>query len=173
MNTFFLNIWAFLKRVGHFIKNMGKLVKIAFSNKFKYALVDEALNGYSFDFGFLYNIEYKKLAEMKNYFEKYGLAEDNDKFIKQIDLAMRLLYIINNDNELYDYVEDKTSSAKTWIERVRYKSNVNVNLKNAKRFAKSKYEVEFYNKCPHELYLLKAKHLYHKVRDCYEQTWWD
>ena len=151
---------------------MFKLVKIVFSDKLRYKLVDEAINGYSFDFGYLYNLEYAKLASMKDYFEKHGLSVDNDKYIKQIDLAMKLLYIINNDNDLYEYVEDTTSTAKTWFERSVYTPKVNVNTKNAKRFVND-YEVEFYNKFPHELYLVKARHLYHKIRDMYEQTWWD
>ena len=100
------------------------------------------------------------------------MSVDNDKYIKQIDLAMKLLYIINNDNDLYEYVEDTTSTAKTWFERSVYTPKVNVNTKNAKRFVND-YEVEFYNKFPHELYLVKARHLYHKIRDMYEQTWWD
>ena len=76
------------------LKNIFKSIKIAIKNPYKYKVVDKAINGYSFDFGYLYELEYSKLEEMLHYFEKYGLSTDNDNIIRQIKLAMKLLNII-------------------------------------------------------------------------------
>jgi len=178
MKAFFLNIWAFFKKVGHFIKNVFKLFKIVFYNKLKYKIVDEALNGYWFDYGYLYNIEYAKLAEMKSNFEKYGMSTDNDNIIRQIELAMKLLKIINDETDLFDYVDNEQSKyssigSKEWLENKKYVCKVNVNLKNAKRFAANDEYLELFNKWPHELYETKARYLYHKLRYYFEIYWWD
>ena len=140
MNTFLLSIRDFFKRVGHFIKNVFKLFKIAFSDKLKYKVVDEAMNGHWFDYGYLYNIEYAKLSEMKSNFEKYGMSTDNDNIIRQIDLAMKLLKIISDETDLFDFVDNEQSKyssigSKEWLGNKKYVCKVNVNHKNAKRFA--------------------------------------
>lgn len=144
------------------IKNIIKLIKYSVSSPLKYKTIDEAINGKSFDFGFLYNLELAKLKEMVEYFTKYGISADNDLYIKQMKLGIRLLEIIIEEggyhfDDLRNYICD-----------------VKVNTKNADRFVKNEKEKEFYvNKYPHELYLIKAKYLYHKLRNDFEQTWWD
>lgn len=178
MNTFLLSIRDFFKRVGHFIKNVFKLFKIAFSDKLKYKVVDEAMNGYWFDYGYLYNIEYAKLAEMKSKFEKYGMSTDNYNIIRQIDLAMKLLKIISDETDLFDFVDNEQSKyssigSKEWLGNKKYVCKVNVNLKNAKRFATNGEYIGWFNKWPHELYEAKARYLYHKLRYNFEQRWWD
>lgn len=162
MSTFFLNIRDFFKRVGHFIKNVFKLFKIAFSNKLKYDVVDEALNSEWFDYGYLYNIELAKLIEMRDNFKEKGLSVDNEKYVKQMNLAIKLLKIIIND-EGFHFDEERN-----------YVCDVNVNLNNAERFVKDKELIDYYTKrYPHELYILKAQYLYHKLRFYFEQYWWD
>lgn len=174
MSTILSRIRDFFKRVGHFIKNMWKLVKIALFNKVKYKTVDEAINGYSFDFGYLYNLELAKLKEMVDYFSKYGISADNDKYIKQIKLAIKLLQIvINEEGYHFEHNIDGEKTGK-FTDMNKYVCDVDVNVKNAHRFVKNETERYFYvEHYPHELYLLKAKYLYHKLRDYFEQTWWD
>lgn len=162
MSTIFLNIRDFFKRVGHFIKNVFKLFKIAFSNKNKYKVVDEALNGHWFDYGYLYNIELAKLIEMRDAFKEKGISTDNEKYVRQMDLAIKLLKIINEEYNYFHF---------DWRG---YVCDVKVNLKNAKRFVKDEEVMDYYTeRYPHELYLLKAQYLYHKLRFYYEQYWWD
>lgn len=177
MSTILSGIRDFFKRVGHFIKNMWKLFKMALFNKVKYKTVDEAINGYSFDFGYLYNLELAKLKEMVDYFTKYGISADNDKYIRQMKLAIRLLeIIIEEDGFYYQWPSgtefDDVKSLKK--ELPKYVCTVKINAKNADRFVRNEKEKDFYvNRYPHELYLLKAKYLYHKLRNDFEQTWWD
>lgn len=186
MSTFLAHITGFFKKVGHFIVNLYKVSKYALFNKVKYKTIDECINGYAFDFGYLYNLELAKLREMVEYFTKHGISEDNDKYIKQMKLAIKLLEIVNEEGGYHfehypeehgkiifeNYIDE--SGKMVSVSNMKYVCDVNVNIKNADRFVNNKYEKEFYvNKFPHELYLLKAKHLYHKLRNDFEQTWWD
>lgn len=177
MSTILSSIRDFFKRVGHFIKNMWKLFKMALFNKVKYKTVDEAINGYSFDFGYLYNLELAKLKEMVDYFTKYGISADNDKYIRQMKLAIKLLTIVNNEGGFhYEWLTDGKGNIVdgNFSDTHVYVCDVKVNTKNADRFVRNEKEKDFYiNRYPHELYLLKAKYLYHKLRNDFEQTWWD
>lgn len=146
------------------LKNIFKLIKIAFSNKNKYKVVDEALNGHWFDYGYLYNIELAKLIEMRDAFKEKGISADNEKYVRQMDLAIKLLKIMNEEYNYFHF--DCTSGG--------YVCDVKVNLKNAKRFVKDEKVMDYYTeRYPHELYLLKAQYLYHKLRFYFEQYWWD
>lgn len=186
MNTFLLSIRDFFKRVGHFIKNVFKLFKIAFSDKLKYNVVDESLNGHWFDYGYLYNIELAKLIEMRDAFKEKGISVDNEKYVRQMDLAIKLLRIVIEDDcfhfEHYpdehgkivfeNYIDE--SGKMVSVSNMKYVCDVKVNLKNAKRFVKDEEVMDFYTeRYPHELYLLKAQYLYHKLRFYFEQYWWD
>ena len=145
------------------IKNIFKLIKIAFSDKLKYNVVDKALNDYWFDYGYLYDIELAKLIEMRDNFKEKGLSVDNEKYVRQMDLAIKLLEIINEDEGFHFDTENGG-----------YVCDVKVNLKNAKRFVKDEEVMDYYTeRYPHELYLLKAQYLYHKLRFYFEQYWWD
>ena len=110
---------------------------------------------------------------MVDYFTKYGISADNEKYIRQMKLAIKLLQIvINEEGYHFEHNIDGEKTGK-FTDINKYVCDVKVNTKNADRFMNKK-EKEFYvNKYPHELYLLKAKHLYHKLREYYEQTWWD
>lgn len=177
MNTFLAHIKAFFVGVGHFIKNMWKLFKFALFNKVKYKTVDEAINGYSFDYGYLYNLELAKLNEMADYFTKYGISADNDKYIRQIKLAIKLLEIVIEEGGYhFEWPSDVESNSIESLKKglAKYVCTVKVNTKNADRFVRNETEKDFYvNRYPHELYLLKAKYLYHKLRNDFEQIWWD
>ena len=163
MNTFLGHITGFFKKVGHFIVNLFKVSKFALFNKVKYKTIDECINGYAFDFGYLYNLELAKMKEMVDYFTKYGISADNELYIKQMKLAIRLLEIIIEEG---GYHFDWTNGG--------YVCDVKVNFKNAKRFVKDEEVMDYYTeRYPHELYLLKAQYLYHKLRFYYEQYWWD
>ncbi len=146
------------------IGNMFKVAKYAFRSPKKYRVIEEAINGYWFDYGYLYNIELAKLIEMRDTFKEKGLSSDNEKYVRQMDLAIKLLRIVTEECDYFHF--DWTNGG--------YVCDVKVNLKNAKRFVKDEEVMDFYTeRYPHELYLLKAQYLYHKLRFYFEQYWWD
>lgn len=159
------------------IKNIFKSIKIAVNNPCKYDVIDNAINGFSFDYGYLYNLELAKLVEMKDYFEKYGISADNDKYIRQINLAIKLLKIVIDDGGFhYEWLTDGKGNVVdgNFSDTHVYVCDVKVNTKNADRFISDKKVRDFYaERYPHELYLLKARYLYHKLRYDFEQAWWD
>lgn len=157
------------------IKNIFKSIKIAINNPYKYDVIDQAINGNSFDYAYLYDIERAKLLEMKNYFKENGIAANSEDVVKKIDLAVKLLDISNEATETFGYrFLDEERSSKTQNYDDEYYCKVNVNLKNAKRFYEdNEFMLNYINKCPHELYIKKAQYLYHKLRYYFEQYWWD
>lgn len=157
------------------IKNMFKSVKIAIKNPYKYDVIDQAINGYSFDYAYLYDVERTKLVEMRNYFNDHGIAENSWDMVRKIDLAIKLLDIANESTDTFGYrFLDEERSAKTENFDDEYYCKVNVNLKNSKRFfTDNEFLLNYINKHPHELYIKKAQYLYHKLRYYFEQTWWD
>ena len=51
-----------------------------------------------------------------------------------------------------------------------------INKRNLKRFLnKAQLENEYFigGNCDHEIYLIKCKYLYHRVREKYTDYWWD
>lgn len=57
-----------------------------------------------------------------------------------------------------------------------YHCDVKVNVKNAHRFVpggKDNPHIEHWKEHAHEIYIAKAKHLYHKIREQYDGRWWD
>lgn len=156
-----------MKNFFRFLANIFKIIKIAITNSSKYELVNEAINGNSFDFAYLYYIEKQKLIEMREYFKNHGISTRNDEIIKQIDFAIKLLNIIIDENVYhFEYYTDNESK--------KYVCDVKVNLKNIDRFTNNNFEKDIIkNKFPHELYRMKARNLYHKLRYYYEENWWD
>ena len=156
------------------------------------ALVWEAWKGYPFDNGYLNNLEELKLKEMLVYHKERSIVplcdEQRKEIIFWLGLAVKLIHIINNDTDYFHYEYD-TPDEPMFIEsneivngekcyeinpnyKQKYICDVNVNLKNVSRFCK-KDLISFYERHPHELYLLKAKHLYHLIRERYDNYWWD
>ena len=161
-------------------------------NKEHLDLVWEAWKGYPFDHGYLLELEEKKLKEMLIYHKERTIVPVSDEQRKEIiwslELAYKLLHIINNDTDLFHF-ENKTPSENMFVksdEKIDgeecYEINKNyhheyfcdckVNLRNIKRFCNEK-QIPFYERMPHEVYLLKARHIYYMIRERYEELWWD
>lgn len=169
------------------IGNMFKVAKYAFRNPKKYRVIEEAIDGYWFDYGYLYNIELAKLIEMRDTFKENGLSSDNEKYVRQMDLAIKLLKIVIEETDCFHFEHYPNEHGKIVFENyidesgkivsvsnMKYVCDVKVNLKNAKRFVKDEELMDYYTeRYPHELYLLKAQYLYHKLRFYFEQYWWD
>lgn len=162
-----------MKNFFRFLANIFKMIKIAITNSSKYELVNEAINGNSFDFAYLYYIEKQKLIEMREYFKIHGISTRNDEIIKQIDFAIKLLNIIIDEN-VYHFEYYTDNEGNDYSSDIIYVCDVKVNLKNIDRFTNNNLEKDIIkNKFPHELYLMKARNLYHKLRYYYEENWWD
>ena len=57
-----------------------------------------------------------------------------------------------------------------------YYCDVRVNTRNADRFLNpnlTEEQKEYWLEHPHEIYILKAKYLYHKIRNERDGEWWD
>lgn len=104
-----------------------------------------------------------------------------ESIIKWQKIALSLLDILNNEYKLYDMVpEDENADA--WDKHT-YKCLINVNTKNAERFAERGVDYEHPTKTikcweymlnqPHELYIVKARHLLYRILNEYSGEWWD
>lgn len=148
-------------------------------------VVKEAFNGYPYDFEFMLELEYAKLKEMLDYHERSHIIceEERKRIIWQLKLAISLLEIISEKRDIFHYdfnenqplLKEKCEFGYKLLEDFdsRYHCDVNVNTRNVDRFAQNEWEKGYMLKSPHELYMMKARHLYYRVREQYEQEWWD
>ncbi len=56
------------------------------------------------DYGYLLTIMLKKITFMRDHFKEYGITENNDDMVAEMDEAIELLETIINDE--YDYGEE-------------------------------------------------------------------
>lgn len=121
------------QKIIHSIKNLQYWFKIIVQDQ-------------PWDYEFLLDIEHHKLQSMSKYFDKSRIVVDWERMVRDINICIRLLEIIKEDDWFYK----------------------DVNVKNAKRFVK---EVS-----PDALGLLrvqKAWYLYNYIRYHRLQQWWD
>lgn len=144
------------------------------------SVVKEAFNGYPYDFGFMLELEYAKLKEMLDYHERSHIIceEERKRIIWQLKLAISLLEIITDkvDTCHFDYTEETVVPEiieGTDFFKANYHCDVKVNLRNKGRFLVNDIENKYISDFPDELYKRKARYLYYKVREQYEEEWWD
>ena len=110
-------------------------------------------NCYDFDYSSILIIEQHQLKRVKDSIIKYKSHENWKRDVTHLTWAIDLLDIIIDEmpNDFY------------------------VNIRNAKRF--HPYFDKLFNSSPtyarQDLYLLKAKSLYYKLREQYTSQWWD
>jgi hypothetical protein len=157
-----------------------------------FKLLKTVLLGYPYDSTYLLEIERDKILEMVNHFEKvlsgerFGLPyEGMETHIRYMKIAARLIDIIIDDCKLWHYDENifrKVSDNGHIIfvdkngnptEDDGYRCDVNVNTRNIDRFLTKSDDKEYCLKHPHEIYWLKARYLYHKIRFEQELSWWE
>ena len=134
---------------------MPKIKRLTKSQK---ALVKAAIRGGDFDYGYLLELEKIKLQNMYNYFSLSQLTDDWKRVCSQIKICINLLDII-----------------------LKEEYNKYVNIKNYHRFIKATNlqdpkRVDFldlWKRFPDDLAILKAEHLYYKMRYYYTKNWWD
>ena len=144
-----------------------------------FRILKKVLKSYPFDYGYMYEIEKAELQERWNYFNKTRRFEGVEYVLRDIKICISLLEIICGERDLMTMdgemkfidIDDNTSQLD--CSDLKYTCNVNVNLKNIDRFVPVKKHQKMYISYPDELYLLKAKHLYYKIRAEKSDYWWD
>lgn len=158
-------------------------------NKEHLMLVKEAINGRPWDQSFLFDLEYKKIKEMMEYHKKVRRFNGVENVIRDMGVCLSLIEIFTGKRQLFHYTgklmfvpADEKYNEGTNEEGLmeikespdfKYHCDVKVNLKNISRFVSNEKIQKWYIKSPHELYELKARYLYHKIRYYREEEWWD
>lgn len=169
--------WA--KRTWHAIRSW---LQFNF-NKYHRKLVREARHGRPWDIGYLYELEYAKIEEMIHYHERVKRFVGVERVISHMKLCLSLIEIFTEKRELHHFTgglqfkdaDNVEKGLKQIVESpdFKYHCDVNVNLKNIDRFVPFKEMQDYYLDHPHEVYILKAKALYHKIRSEQDFEWWD
>lgn len=159
-------------------------------NRDHLALMKEAYKTRPYDYSFLFRMEYDKIKEMANYLEKADRFIGAEYVVRDMRICLSLLEIILGERNTFHFTgtlcfkdipeEERNEGGLGKDEKVieptpdfKYHCDVHVNLKNMKRFVLDEKHYDFYTKNPHELYELKAKALYHKIRYEHDMEWWD
>lgn len=153
-----------------------------------FRLVKAAFMSYPWDHSYLLRLEELQIKKALSWFEKHQTATDEYHIPKlnSLRIAHTLLHRINHQDEWYDYVpyENEEEMAKDGrpdkldrmlnITPMKYIYNgPRVNRRNMDRFM-SKEELKVIGHFhDDDLYVIKAKSLYYKIRDKYTDTWWD
>ena len=144
------------------------------------------LKSYPYDSSFLLEIEQAKLNEIADYIEANDRFVGCEYVVRDIRLCVRLIEILKHETDYFHFNGDIRFVPSGDVDEdgneimelkptpdFEYVCDVNVNKRNINRFARSQKEKEAFESQPHELYLRKARFLYHKIRSEREQEWWD
>lgn len=153
----------------HFNKDFGRLFKTT-------------LKSYPWDWTYLYEIEKAKIIEMRKYHERTQNFVGWERVVRDMKICERLIDIFTGKVDLYHYNggitfvrnENGNYTMKT-SDDWGYVCHVKVNTKNIDRFiGPVKPSIrQYWIDNPHELYIEKAKRLYHKIRYERDEEWWD
>ena len=172
-----------VKRIGSFkdkwLSFKGWIRYHLFNSRF-YSLLKVVYKTYPWDIDFLYELEKAKIQEMRHHHEKNKAFIGVEYVIRDMKICENLIDIIRGKKETFHYFGDLTY---TELENGNYEirkpqefkyiCDVYVNTKNIDRFIENDKVKAYYIKHPHELYELKAKYLYHKIRYENDGFWWD
>lgn len=158
-------------------------------NKYHIKLIKEAFTGRPWDEGYLLELEHKKIEEMADYHQRIQRFEGVEYVIRDMKICLSLMDIFMGKKDLFRYdghltfvdadekygTDEKGNPYKEikTTPDFKYVCLVNVNTKNIDRFVKNEHNKSWYLEHPHELYELKARYLYHKIRFEREEEWWD
>ena len=156
-------------------------------NKYHIKLVKEALNGRPWDYSYLLRLERAKIEEMMDYHERRNFFVGWEIVVRNMKICLSLIEIILGERKLFHFdgqllFVDTTEEEKERMggrakkigqsEDFKYNCDVYVNVRNIDRFV-PKNAQKWYIRHPDELYVLKAKYLYHKIRVERDEEWWD
>lgn len=175
LDYFFYRIASAYRQVRHWFRMNGL-------NIYYYKLIFQTLKSYPYSPGFFMEVERKYLEYMLDYFShaNFIAPESYQKRCKEIKLALAMIEIIMEDRELWHstgQMKFKEVPGKTYsvvdMSDYKYYCDVNVNFRNIGRFVRNKESFEIYKNHAHELYKLKATHIYHMIKDYCADGWWD
>lgn len=130
--------------------------------------------GKPWDYGYLLELEQHKLKEMLTYFKKYQLTTDWEFQVRDIELCIKLIDIILEKDQYYrSWLHNSFGSSRREL-----KFPVYINVKNYKRFWPTlthfkETDSPIYVSLCASLRMVKAMHLYNKIRSYRMNTWWD
>lgn len=149
-------------------------------NKDFFKLFKTLLKSYPWDEGFLYDLEKAKIEEMRKYHERVQRFEGVEYTIRDMKICESLIDIFTGKRDLFHYDGDikfiKNEDGHYELKKTddfKYHCDVYANTKNMNRFVHDEKLYDFYINHPDELYQLKAKYLYHKIRYDNDGSWWD
>lgn len=145
-----------------------------------------ALKGYPYDSAYLLELEQAKINEIADYMELNQRFVGWEYTVRDLRLCSKLIDILKHETDYFHFdgnlrfvdSEEKDENGENLVEvkttpDFKYNCDVYVNMKNIDRFLFHKAERKMFENQPHELYLRKARCLYHKIRSEREQEWWD
>jgi len=147
-------------------------------------IIITAFKGYPWQECFLYELERVKIIEMANYLEKNDRFVGVEDVVKDMRLCVKLIDIFNGDEtKLFHYTGkmnfnpiEGSDNVEVDTSGLEYHCDVKVNTRNAGRFiplGKNNPSIDYWKEHAHEIYILKAKALYHKIRNEKDAAWWD
>ena len=151
-------------------------------NKDFFKLLKAVLKSYPWDYAYLYELEQAKIAEMIEYHRKRQHFVGWEEVVRDMEICYNLIDIFLEKKPLFNYdgkmkfIPIKGSdNLEMDGSDLKYHCNIYVNTKNIDRFIGNRHEdiKKYWLEHPHELYILKAKTLYHKIRCEHDSEWWD
>ena len=90
--------------------------------------------------------------------------------------ASRLMYWPSTSCDgdfVFEPIEGTDNFKMLTTDDFKYNCDVYVNTKNIDRFCENEYQKKYFLEYPDNLYVKKAKNLYHKIRLERDEMWWD
>lgn len=149
-------------------------------NKQHWRLCKQAFFSYGWDGSFLTVLEEKQIDKALKWFSHHQrmIDEQYEEIMRSLNWAKYCIHVINNDgDDLFEFTGDfkfiPISNGYSQLDASEVKYHYKgpyINTRNAKRFTSN---MDLVYRHPHELYILKCKRLYYKIREKYTDYWWD
>lgn len=154
-------------------------------NIYHWKTVKCAILSYPWDGGFITELEEAKINEAYHFFKNNQTLNDEEYHIimRSLGWAKNLIkYVNDNGSSMFTLTgEVETIPKENGLTEIRQGTlkkiytGPRVNKRNASRFLNnaqlnSEY---FMNECLEDIYVIKAKALYYKIRNEYTDRWWD
>jgi len=139
------------------------------------------------DFYYMHSFEYKKLKRMRDYFMTSNIVVNSKRYAQEIDLAIRLLEIIMEDDKAYrDYLDLNYSGPINFnkpYNDAEHKLPIYVNIHNIGKYMVkyTKADIRKFKRSikgkerlyAMEIRKIKAKYLYYRLLYEHSEDWWD
>lgn len=146
-------------------------------------LIKYAFTSYGWDHGFLTNLEERQLDKQIKWFTEHQIMVDEqyNRIMSSLKIAKKCLHLMNTDGDgLYHFtgslefeeLESGNSLVKEGTLQYHYDGPY-INKRNIRRFVGMHMYDHIDKWHEHDIYLLKVKHLYYRIREQYTEYWWD